>query len=77
MFVRHPPTGAHLQGVSTVGAHWSRFCVLLRLDFGHTVYGDVVPSFWHPIAYIGLNRIEFLQKEIRGPYARSTDRQGN
>lgn len=53
-------TGAYLQGVSTIGAYRSSICILLRIDFGHTVYGDVVPSLWYPIAYIGLNGTEFL-----------------
>lgn len=53
-------TGAYLQGVSTAGAYRSSICILLCFDFGHTVYGDVVPSLWNDIAHIGLHGIEFL-----------------
>lgn len=47
--------GSHIERIFATGTDWAGVCVLLRFDFGHSIYGYVVPSFRNFIAYFGSN----------------------
>lgn len=48
-------------------AHRSSVCLLLRIDFDHSVRSHVVPSFWYSVAYLGLDGAWLLQPKGEKP----------